>query len=176
MGDGNKTGSGRLKRPERQVFPADPAGHRLFAGIIFWGGFNTAMEATNTSSSASRATRCGIRSIRNTSRPSITRTGPACAICSDCHVPKDWVPKMARRSRASQKFMARSWVPSIPRKVRRQAPGTGRRSTDGPRKKARDRRNAAIASFEGMNVEKQRPASKMHGKSLRTTKDLYRLP
>ena len=72
------------------------------AGIIFWGGFNTAMEMTNT---LEFCTTCHemrdtvYKEYKETIHYS-NRTGVR-AICSDCHVPKDWVHKMIRKSQAS---------------------------------------------------------------------------
>ena len=75
----------------------------FFGGIIFWGGFNTAMEATN------RLEFCiGCHEMRDTVYQEYkttihysNRTGVR-AICSDCHVPKDWGHKMLRKIQASQ--------------------------------------------------------------------------
>lgn len=75
----------------------------FFGGIIFWGGFNTAMEATN------KLEFCiGCHEMRDTVfveyKKTIhysNRTGVR-AICSDCHVPKDWGHKMLRKIQASQ--------------------------------------------------------------------------
>jgi cytochrome c-type protein NapC len=72
------------------------------AGIVFWGGFNTAMEATNT---IGFCTSCHemhdnvYQEYQGTIHDS-NRTGVR-AICSDCHVPRDWVHKVARKIRAS---------------------------------------------------------------------------
>lgn len=71
-------------------------------GIIFWGGFNTAMEATNTLEFC-----ISCHEMRDTVYQEYkqtihyqNRTGVR-AICSDCHVPKDWVHKIARKIQAS---------------------------------------------------------------------------
>ena len=72
------------------------------AGIIFWGGFNTAMEQTN------KLEFCiGCHEMRdNVYQEYITtihyknRSGVR-AICSDCHVPKDFGHKMLRKLQAS---------------------------------------------------------------------------
>jgi cytochrome c-type protein NapC len=74
----------------------------FIAGIIFWGGFNTAMEATN---SIAFCTGChemhdNVYQEYQGSIHDINRTGVR-AICSDCHVPKDWVHKVARKIQAS---------------------------------------------------------------------------
>jgi len=72
------------------------------AGIIFWGGFNTAMEATNT---LEFCTTCHemrdnvYQEYKETIHYS-NRTGVR-AVCSDCHVPKDWTHKIIRKAQAS---------------------------------------------------------------------------
>jgi cytochrome c-type protein NapC len=74
-------------------------------GIIFWGGFNTAMEATNTLEFC-----IGCHEMRDNVYQEYkktihysNRTGVR-AICSDCHVPKDWTHKMWRKIQASQEI------------------------------------------------------------------------
>ena len=64
------------------------------AGIIFWGGFNTAMEATNTKQfciSCHEMREFVYEEYKGTIHD-VNRSGVG-AICSDCHVPKDWTPK-----------------------------------------------------------------------------------
>ena len=74
----------------------------FFLGIFFWGGFNTGMEATNT---LEFCTTCHemrdnvYQEYKETIHYS-NRTGVR-AICSDCHVPKDWTHKMIRKAKAS---------------------------------------------------------------------------
>ena len=74
----------------------------FFSGIFFWGGFNTAMEATNT---LEFCTTC--HEMRDTVFQEYKETvhysnrSGVRAICSDCHVPKDWIHKMIRKSKAS---------------------------------------------------------------------------
>ena len=74
----------------------------FFAGIIFWGGFNTALEATN---SLDFCITCHemrdnvYKEYKETIHYS-NRTGVR-AVCSDCHVPKDWTHKMIRKAKAS---------------------------------------------------------------------------
>ncbi len=75
----------------------------FLAGILFWGGFNTALEATNTE------TFCiGCHEMRDNvyvelqttvhfSNPSGVR-----ATCPDCHVPHNWTDKIARKMQASK--------------------------------------------------------------------------
>ena len=74
----------------------------FFSGIIFWGGFNTAIEATNSIEFCT-----GCHEMRDNVYPEYketihykNRTGVR-ATCPDCHVPKDWTHKMIRKARAS---------------------------------------------------------------------------
>jgi cytochrome c-type protein NapC len=74
-------------------------------GIVFWGGFNTAMEATNTLSFCSSCHE--MRSMvfveyRETSHYE-NRTGVR-ATCSDCHVPDPWIYKVARKVAATNEL------------------------------------------------------------------------
>ena len=74
----------------------------FFSGIIFWGGFNTAMEQTNT---IAFCTGChemhdNVYQEYKETVHDINRSGVR-AICSDCHVPKDWIHKVARKIQAS---------------------------------------------------------------------------
>src|SRR5215207_5682654 len=73
------------------------------AGIVFWGAFNTAMEATNTVAFCT-----GCHEMRDNvfaelkSTIHYTNRSGVRAICSDCHVPHDWTDKMARKMQASK--------------------------------------------------------------------------
>ena len=75
-------------------------------GIIFWGGFNTAMEATNT---LEFCTSCHEmeENVYQEYKPTIhhsNRSGVR-AECSDCHVPKPWIHKMVRKIQASNEVL-----------------------------------------------------------------------
>jgi cytochrome c-type protein NapC len=79
------------------------------AGVIFWGGFNTAMELTNTEQFC-----IGCHEMRDNVyqeiQPTIhfTNRSGVRAKCSDCHVPKDWTHKMARKMQASKEVWG--WI------------------------------------------------------------------
>lgn len=80
-----------LKKPSRVIslFALITVG--FVSGIIFWGGFNTAMEATNTLEfciSCHEMRDNVYQEYKQTIHYS-NRTGVR-AVCSDCHVPKDW--------------------------------------------------------------------------------------
>jgi cytochrome c-type protein NapC len=74
------------------------------AGVIFWGGFNTVLEATNT---VGFCTSCHemdtvyaeYQETIHYSNRSGVRAG-----CPDCHVPREWVPKVLRKIEASQEL------------------------------------------------------------------------
>lgn len=73
------------------------------AGIIFWGGFNTAMEATNTKEfcvSCHEMNDFVYQEYQGTIHD-VNRSGVG-AVCSDCHVPKDWTHKIIRKIKASR--------------------------------------------------------------------------
>ncbi len=75
------------------------------AGIVFWGGFNTAMEATNTETfciSCHEMKENVYKEYRGTIHYT-NRTGVR-ATCPDCHVPKDWVHKFVRKIRATNEL------------------------------------------------------------------------
>ncbi len=72
-------------------------------GILFWGGFNTAMEATNTTEFC-----IGCHEMQDNVYQEYTptihftnRTGVR-AGCPDCHVPKPWIHKIVRKIQASK--------------------------------------------------------------------------
>jgi len=75
-------------------------------GIIFWGGFNTAMEWTNREAfciSCHEMKDNVYVEYRNTIHYQ-NRTGVR-ATCPDCHVPKEWVPKIIRKVQASNELL-----------------------------------------------------------------------
>lgn len=73
------------------------------AGIIFWGGFNTALEVTNT-----EAFCIGCHEMRNNVYEELkttihyTNRSGVRATCPDCHVPHEWTDKIARKMQASK--------------------------------------------------------------------------
>lgn len=77
----------------------------VVGGIIFWGGFNTAMEATNTLEFciSCHEMRDTVYEEYKTSVHFKNASGVR-AICPDCHVPHAWVPKMIRKVQASNEL------------------------------------------------------------------------
>lgn len=75
------------------------------AGIIFWGGFNTAMEMTNNEAfciSCHEMEENVFREYKNTIHYT-NRTGVR-ATCPDCHVPKEWHHKVVRKIQATNEL------------------------------------------------------------------------
>jgi cytochrome c-type protein NapC len=72
-------------------------------GVIFWGGFNTALELTNTEQFC-----ISCHEMRDNVYEELTRTihftnrSGVRASCPDCHVPHDWTDKIARKMQASK--------------------------------------------------------------------------
>lgn len=97
-----------LKRPSMKYSLLGLIVVGFFGGIIFWGGFNTGMEATNTMEFC-----IGCHEMRNnvyeeykTTVHFSNRTGVR-AVCSDCHVPKDWTHKIMRKIQASKEVFGK---------------------------------------------------------------------
>ena len=79
-----------LRRPSARLSLLTLLVVGFFGGIIFWGGFNTGMEATNTLDfciSCHEMRNTVYQEYKQTIHYS-NRTGVR-AICSDCHVPKN---------------------------------------------------------------------------------------
>lgn len=75
----------------------------FIAGILFWGGFNTALELTNTERFcvSCHEMRDNVfvelqRTIHYSNRSGVRAT------CPDCHVPYQWTDKIARKVAASK--------------------------------------------------------------------------
>ncbi len=93
----------------RQIIFGTTVGVALFfmiVGVIFWGGFNTAMEATNTlefcvscHEMEENVYQEYNKTIHYTNRAGVRAT------CSDCHVPRPWVHKVVRKIQASNEVL-----------------------------------------------------------------------
>ena len=78
----------------------------FISGIIFWGGFNTAMEMTNNEEfciSCHEMEDNVFEEYKETIHYS-NRTGVR-ATCPDCHVPKEWHHKVVRKIQASNELL-----------------------------------------------------------------------
>lgn len=134
------------------------------AGVLGWGAFNWSMELSNTESFC---TSC--HEMRDTVYKELketvhftNRTGVR-AICSDCHVPKQWVYKVKRKIQATNELFHKvAGTVDTPEKFEAnrlamaQRVWTAMKSTD-----SRECRNCH--SMASMDISKQvRPAQRMH--------------
>ncbi|MFO1061567.1 MAG: NapC/NirT family cytochrome c [Dongiaceae bacterium] len=127
-------------------------------GVIGWGGFNWAMESTN---SVSFCTSC--HEMRDTVYPeymaSIHYSNPAGvrAICSDCHVPKEWTHKVIRKIQATGELYHKL-VGTIDTKEKFEAERLALAREVWATMKATDSRECRNChSFAAMDFHKQRP-------------------
>ncbi len=89
----------------RKVMFGTTLGASLFfmiVGVVFWGGFNTSMEVTNTMDFCischemeENVYKEYQKTIHYTNRSGVRAT------CSDCHVPRPWIHKVIRKIQAS---------------------------------------------------------------------------
>ncbi len=73
------------------------------AGVIFWGGFNTALEITNTEKfcTGCHEMKDNVYAELKSTIHFSNRSGVR-ATCPDCHVPHNWTDKIARKMQASK--------------------------------------------------------------------------
>jgi len=79
------------------------------SGIIFWGGFHTAMEATNTLEFCISCHEME-ENVYTEYKETVhfqNRSGVR-ATCSDCHVPDPWVHKVIRKIQASNELLQKA--------------------------------------------------------------------
>jgi cytochrome c-type protein NapC len=136
----------------------------VVAGILFWGAFNWAMEASNTE------TFCvSCHEMRNTVYKELqetvhftNRTGVR-ATCSDCHVPKQWHYKLLRKVYATNELF-HHFLGTIDTPEKFEALRLEMAQHVWDTMKANDSRECRNChSKESMALEKQsRPAQRMH--------------
>lgn len=92
----------RLRRPATATSAGSLLLVGVIAGVIGWGGFNTALEVTNTTEfcischEMSQLVYPEYKASAHYSNASGVRAG-----CPDCHVPRAWGPKVVRKIKAS---------------------------------------------------------------------------
>ena len=91
-----------LRRPSTRYSLASLLIVGFVAGIIFWGGFNWAVELSNTETfciSCHEMESTVYNELKET--PHYSNRSGVRATCSDCHVPKEWIYKMVRKASAT---------------------------------------------------------------------------
>ncbi len=92
-----------LNRPSRYFSIGFLTIGGFIAGVVFWGGFNTALEATNTEAFCISCHEMQANPYQEL-KPTIhyTNRSGVRATCPDCHVPHEWTNKIARKMEASK--------------------------------------------------------------------------
>lgn len=156
-----------LKRPTAKYSLLTLLVVGFFAGIIFWGGFHTALDATN------RLEFCiGCHEMRDTVYQEYketihykNRVGVR-AICSDCHVPKEFGHKMIRKAQASLEVWG-AIIGTINTPEKFEANRMRLATHEWARMKASGSRECRNChDFDNMEAKKQKPkAQKMHAQA-----------
>lgn len=93
----------RLRRPSVRYSTLTLLLVGVAVGIVFWGGFHTVVEWTNREAfciSCHEMKNNVYKEYANNTIHYTNRTGVR-AVCADCHVPREWGPKMLRKIRAT---------------------------------------------------------------------------
>jgi cytochrome c-type protein NapC len=153
-----------VNRPSVRYSLLALVGVGFVGGVLFWGGFNTAMEATNTMGfcTSCHEMRDNVYAEYKNTIHATNRTGVR-ATCSDCHVPKDWTHKIIRKVQASNEVLHKV-LGSIDTKEKFDAKRLTLARNEWNRMKASDSQECRNChGFEAMNPENQRPrARKQH--------------
>ncbi len=138
------------------------------AGIVFWGGFNWAMALSNTETfciTCHEMKDNPYKELKETIHYT-NRTGVR-AICSDCHVPKEWIYKVQRKIQATNELYHKI-VGTVNTPEKFEAKRLELATNVWKAMKAVDSRECRNChAFESMDPEKQsRPARKKHKKAI----------
>lgn len=133
----------------------------FIVGILFSGGFSTAMDATNQLEFC-----IGCHEMENNVYQEYKKTihysnrSGVRATCPDCHVPKDFAHKMMRKVQASKEVWGRI-TGTIDTKEKFEAKRLQMAQNEWARMKASDSRECRNChSFEGMDQDKQKQRSR----------------
>ena len=151
---------GFLKRPSAKYSLLGLLVVGFISGILFWAGFHTALDNTNT-----QAFCIGCHEMGDTVYEEYKETvhynnkSGVRATCPDCHVPKDFAPKMVRKAEASLEVW-HSFMGTIDTKEKFEANRMKMATREWKRMKASD--SAACRTchnFDAMVASKQKPAA-----------------
>ncbi len=77
----------------------------IIAGVVFWGGFHTVLEFTNTESFCISCHEMRDNVYKEyVATPHYKNASGVRASCPDCHVPREWGPKVVRKIAASNEL------------------------------------------------------------------------
>lgn len=94
-----------LWRPSARYSLGALVGGGMVLGVLFWGGFNWSMEVSNTETfciTCHEMKDTVYKELQETVH--FTNTSGVRAICSDCHVPKQWHYKVIRKIKATNEL------------------------------------------------------------------------
>ena len=160
----NAAGGGllqRLRRPSARWSLLSLLTLGFIVGIVFWGGFHTVVEATNTEKFC-----ISCHEMKDNVYAEYTKTihyanrSGVRAVCADCHVPQAWWPKMVRKVQATRELYGKV-VGSIDTREKFEAKRLVLAEREWKRMKANDSlecRNCHSAA--SMDPEKQQPRAK----------------
>ena len=127
------------------------------AGIVFWGGFNWAMELTNTEPfciSCHEMRENVFKEYQHTVH--YTNRSGVRATCPDCHVPKEWFPKVIRKIQASNELLHKFILHSVDTPEKFQAKRHKLAENEWARMRANNSQECRNCHhFEAMDPEKQ---------------------
>ena len=166
----NKEKKGWLKRMWKKISSL-PALVLLvvggLGGIIFWGGFNTALEMTNTMEfcTSCHTMKVNLEEYKETAH--YKNTSGVQATCSDCHVPKPFFPKMKAKILAYKDVM-HEILGTIDTPEKYEAHRWDMASRVWDKMRATDSRECRNChSFDNMDLSEQdRTARKKHSKAV----------
>lgn len=154
----------RLRKPSTKYSLIALLSIGFVLGVFFWGGFNTALEATNTEKFciSCHEMRDNVYEEYKKTIHYSNRTGVR-ATCPDCHVPKEWGHKMIRKIQASAELWGKL-VGTIDTKEKFEAHRLRLAEHEWARMKSVDSRECRNChSFDSMDTEKQKlRGAKMH--------------
>jgi cytochrome c-type protein NapC len=146
-----------LNKPSAKYSLLAISGVSFVAGILFWGGFHTGLEMTNT---MDFCVTC--HEMRDTVYQEYKQTihysnrSGVRATCPDCHVPREWVHKMIRKSQASLELWDKL-MGTIDTKEKFEAKRMEMASWEWARQKASNSRECRNChNFDAMSAELQK--------------------
>ena len=165
MNSKNTNGTGsfwqRLRRPSTHYGALTLLVLGVVAGVLFWGGFHTVVEATNTEAFCigCHEMRLNVYAEYQKTIHYNNRTGVR-ATCPDCHVPREWGPKMIRKIQASRELYGKL-VGTIDTREKFEAKRLQLAEREWARMKANDSLECRNChSLVSMDSEKQKPRAK----------------
>jgi len=162
VSDNNTSLIGRLRAPSSKYSVLTLLLVGIVLGVLFWGGFNTALEATNKESfciSCHEMRDNVYAEYKENTIHYTNRTGVR-ATCPDCHVPKEWGPKMLRKIQASREVWGKL-VGTIDTREKFEAKRLQLAESEWARMKANESLECRNChTLASMDPEKQKPRAK----------------